>query len=84
MSAIGHIRKNVLRVSQSELGAIAGVTQATVSRWEAGELNPDLRQMALIRAAARRKKGAGWKDALFFDPPPCRDADVPKTASAHA
>ena len=65
MSPLLHIRKNVLRTTQSEMAEIAGVRQATVSRWETGELEPSRDQMAAIRAEAIRR-GVEWSDGLFF------------------
>lgn len=67
MSAIRHIRKQVFKVRQAEFAAIAGVTQATVSRWERGGA-PSLEEMQRIReaAAARRLR---WQDKWFFEMP---------------
>lgn len=47
------------------MAAIAATSQATVSRWEKGELFPDLAQMERIRTAALTM-GAPWSDGLFF------------------
>lgn len=68
MRAILHIRKSILDVNQSELATIAGATQATVSRWESGELSPDLTQLGAIRDEVK-KRGHEWDDAWFFEPP---------------
>ena len=68
MNTVLHIRKNVLRVSQAALADIANTTQASVSRWEAEELSPDLTQLAAIRAEVKRQ-GLEWDDAWFFDVP---------------
>lgn len=68
MSAIRHIRKSVFRLSQAEFAAIAGVTQATVSRWEKGG-SPTLEEMQRIRAAAAERR-IRWSDKLFFEPAP--------------
>jgi len=67
MSAIRHIRKNVFAVTQAEFAAIAGVTQATVSRWENG-IAPSLSEMQAIRAAAS-ERGINWDDSWFFEAP---------------
>lgn len=67
MNPIKHIRKNVLKMKQHEFAAVAGVNQATVSRWEKGELVPSLSEMAAIRAQAQGKRG--WNDRLFFEAP---------------
>lgn len=78
MSTLLHIRKDVLAISQAEMAAIARTSQATVSRWENGELQPDLRQMKRIRAFAL-ERGLGWDDSLFFDLPPA-PADAEEAA----
>lgn len=65
MSTIRHIRKTVFNVSQSEFAAIAGVTQATVSRWENG-VSPSLDEMKAIRDAALSRDLA-WDDSIFFE-----------------
>lgn len=67
MNALKHIRKNVFAVTQSEFAAVAGVTQATVSRWENG-VAPSLEEMQAIRSAAS-ERGIAWNDALFFEAP---------------
>lgn len=68
MNTVYHIRKNVLGVSQAELAEIARTTQASVSRWERGELSPDLEQLLAIRSEVQRRK-LKWNDAWFFDAP---------------
>jgi predicted transcriptional regulator len=68
MRPIKHIRKSVLKISQAMLGEIAGTTQASVSRWETGELEPSLEEMARIRTAAR-DRGIEWDDRWFFETP---------------
>lgn len=68
MSTVKHLRKDVLKVSQAELAEIAKTTQATVSRWENGELSPDLEQLGRIREEVRRRECV-WEDAWFFDAP---------------
>lgn len=68
MNAVAHVRKSVLKASQMELATIASTTQATVSRWEKGELSPDLDQLAAIRAAVIERK-LKWNDAWFFSVP---------------
>jgi predicted transcriptional regulator len=66
MLAIQNIRKNVLAVTQSDLARICSVSQGTVSKWERGELAPDLSAMRAIREEAARR-GIDWDDRLFFD-----------------
>lgn len=79
MNAIPHIRKNVLNVSQAAFAAITGANQATVSRWENGELTPDLEQLRAIRAEAKRL-GLEWDDSWFFETP--NETSEPATGEA--
>lgn len=66
---IAYIRHKVFDgMSQTAFAVVAGATQATVSRWENLELEPDREQMARIREAAR-ERGAEWDDRLFFEVP---------------
>ena len=65
MGPIERIRKSVFKVTQADFGAIAGVAQATVSRWEKGEFGPSLDEMALIRAEAK-SRDIEWDDSWFF------------------
>jgi len=68
-NAIFNIRLNVFDgISQASFGEIAGTTQATVSRWETGELSPNSEQMGRIRAEAN-KRGLSWNDQWFFESP---------------
>lgn len=76
MTPMQHIRKAILRISQSEMASIASTTQATVSRWEKGELVPDLAQMTRIREEAQAR-GIDWSDGFFFG-----DAPAPEQGSA--
>lgn len=68
MGPIEHIRKKILDVSQAELARIAETTQPTVSRWEAGELEPSRAEMARIRDAVMAR-GIAWDDLWFFEAP---------------
>jgi transcriptional regulator with XRE-family HTH domain len=67
MSAIRRIRREVFNVTQAEFAALAGVTQASVSRWETGTA-PSLDDMQAIRMAAAAR-GIDWNDAWFFEAP---------------
>lgn len=60
------IRTVVLDISQGQMAEITDTSQATVSRWERGELEPDRKQMDAIRAAAVARELA-WSDEWFFD-----------------
>ena len=73
MNRMLHIRKQVFGVTQAEMAVIAGTRQATVSRWEAGVLNPDLSHLQRIRDAAC-ERGLEWNDAVFFEPLPAQEA----------
>lgn len=73
MTPLQHIRKHLFKVSQSVFGEIAGTTQASVSRWESGEQEPDRSEMDRIRAAAT-ERGITWDDSLFFEMPATSEA----------
>jgi transcriptional regulator with XRE-family HTH domain len=60
------MRRELFQLSQIEFAAIAGVSQATVSRWETGELTPGYEELRRIREEAVRR-GIDWDDSLFFD-----------------
>lgn len=68
MVPIVYIRKKVLNLKQSELAVIAGVSQATVSRWELGVFEPNRDELARIRNHVMGK-GLPWNDSWFFDVP---------------
>ena len=68
MSTMKHIRTSVFGASQKEFAEIAGVHQATVSRWDRGEFFPEIEAMRNIRNAAR-ERSLYWEDAYFFDAP---------------
>lgn len=65
MLPIARIRKELFGISQAEMARIAGTTQPTISRWEDGELQPDLHELTLIRAEALRR-GLAWSDSAIF------------------
>lgn len=75
MNPVLYIRTKVLRVSQAELAAIAGVaSQGTISKWESGTHDgPSLRELARIRAEVRKRK-IRWHDSWLFDVPDKRAA----------
>lgn len=68
MKPIKHIRKHIFKASQAEFAGIAGTTQATISRWERGELEPGRDQLEKIRDEAARLH-IKWSDKWFFDAP---------------
>ena len=84
MSAIAHIRKSVLGLSQAELAARTGVAQATVSRWEKGELFPNLRELRIIRDEALAKDPEGWRDEWLFEAPQPAPGDAPASSEQAA
>lgn len=74
MTPMLHVRKTVLGLTQGEMAAVAGTSQGTVSKWEAGELEPNREQLALIRAEIHHR-GIEWDDRLFFDAPAAPDSE---------
>lgn len=69
MSVMRNIRRNVFSATQAEMARIAGVGQATVSRWESGEQEPNRDELERIRSAATAR-GIEWKDEWFFGTSP--------------
>lgn len=74
MNTVLHLRKNILKLSQAELAEVAKTTQATVSRWENGELSPDLDQLTRLREEVRKRE-IDWDDAWFFEAPAVEAAE---------
>ena len=68
MTPLLFIRRDVFRASQAEMAAIVGVSQGTISKWEAGLHEPSRHELARIRAEAVKRR-IKWKDAWFFAPP---------------
>lgn len=64
MDTIKHLRANVLGISQLDMAGFAGVSQATVSRWESGELRVTAEQAVKIERAT---KGAVTRSDLRPD-----------------
>lgn len=50
------------------MAVIAEVSQGTVSKWENGELNPNMDEMARIRSIAIARD-LEWDDSWFFETP---------------
>lgn len=67
MNVVAHIRKYVFGLTQSAFAEMAGTTQSTVSRWEAGEFEPNRKDLERIRGAAL-ERGVAWDDRWFFEP----------------
>ncbi|PWE57158.1 hypothetical protein DEM27_05820 [Metarhizobium album] len=65
MRPIAHIRIDVFKQTQADFARLAGVTQGTVSKWEAGTLAPSQAEMSRIRTAAIRL-AMKWDDQWFF------------------
>jgi predicted transcriptional regulator len=65
---IRSVRKDVLGVTQKQFAEIAGVSQASVSRWEDGALFPSSDEMARIREFAITSRKP-WNDSWFFEAP---------------
>ena len=59
------IRVDLFRCDQTEMAAVAGVTQSTISRWESGNGSPDLDALSRIRAEAKRRR-LRWRDGALF------------------
>lgn len=53
----GRIRR-AMGLKQTEMAALLGVTQASVSRWERGELDPDTRTMIAARSLLASRAAA--------------------------
>lgn len=66
MNPILHIRRSVLRITQGDMGRIAGVSQATISRWESGRNEPSLEHLRRIRAEVRRRR-LSWDERWLYD-----------------
>ena len=69
MNAVEHIRTKVFKLKQGPFAAVAGVSQATVSRWEKQGKEPSREKLDNIRKAAI-EAGLEWNDSLFFEKPP--------------
>jgi transcriptional regulator with XRE-family HTH domain len=68
MNAVKHIRTRVFKLKQAPFAEVAGVSQATVSRWESPKFSgsePTRDEMNRIRCAAF-ERGLEWNDGWFF------------------
>jgi DNA-binding transcriptional regulator YiaG len=68
MLPIAVIRNSIFQLTQREFAALAGTSQATVSRWEKGELTPDTSNLERIRRAAS-ERNIECQDSWFFVTP---------------
>lgn len=80
MSTMAYIRKQVFGVTQGAFAEIAGTTQGTVSRWEAGELEPTREQLERVRGEAI-SRGLEWEDSWFFERPAEQSHISPEAAA---
>jgi len=71
MLRIERIRTEILHLTQVEMAEITGVRQATVSRWESGELVPTTQNWAAIRDAVKElpknPRTPKWSDAWVLE-----------------
>jgi len=83
MNPIAVIRKHVFGLPQAEFAACIGRSQPTVSRWESGELKPDISDLASIRELARTQR-LDWRDSWFFGEkmPPANDQPKKRAGAA--
>lgn len=79
MNVMRHIRRVVFDITQAEMAKIAGVGQASVSRWEAGVQEPTRAELSRIRdeAAARTIR---WQDEWFFEQPEIDTAAIARAS----
>lgn len=70
MKPIEFIRTQVFKQPQTTFAKLAGVSQGTISKWEAGKLAPSQDEMNKIRSAAIRLaiewEHEAWQDEWFF------------------
>ncbi|WP_064712118.1 helix-turn-helix domain-containing protein [Rhizobium bangladeshense] len=82
MKPIEFIRTHVFKQTQAAFARLAGVSQSTVSKWEAGVLAPSQEEMVRIRSAAIRLalgwECEAWQDEWFFVLP--RELRQPRAA----
>lgn len=66
MNAVEYIRTKIFDVKQAPFAEVAGVSQATVSRWESKiGSEPSRDEMERIRSAAIARR-LPWDDSWFF------------------
>lgn len=79
MNQILFLRRRIFKVNQAEFARLAGVGQATVSRWENGETSPSLESLRTIRAEATRRS-IPWDHEWLFGVLPAEAAEARQTA----
>lgn len=78
MNAVEYIRTRIFKLKQGPFAVVAGVSQPTISRWEAADCKgsePSRDEMDNIRKEAI-KRGLEWNDSWFFQTFP----DEPESA----
>jgi len=68
MYAIYFARRYILKLSQSEIAKLCGVSRATIASWEKGKTSPEFHHIEAIRAQIVQRK-LPWNDSWWFDPP---------------
>jgi transcriptional regulator with XRE-family HTH domain len=70
MNPLKRLRTEVLGINQAAMAEVAGVTQATVSRWENGEGEPSLSELLRIQQAYPGKVDLNALRPAPESPPP--------------
>lgn len=84
MNAVEYIRTRVFKLKQAPFAVIAGVSQPTVSRWEASDnagSEPSREEMNRIRSAAF-ERALPWSDSWFFQTFPDEPIETSERESA--
>jgi transcriptional regulator with XRE-family HTH domain len=82
MTPFKRLRTQVLKVTQAEIASVTDTTQATVSRWEKGELFPDASQLGKLKSKYGRKVNLNTlANAAFLEK---SKPDIRKTPSGDA
>ena len=75
MRALRRIRQEVFELTLAQMAEIAGVSQATLSKWENGIHPADFEAVARIRDEATCR-GLTWDDAWLFEDRSLGSADA--------
>jgi transcriptional regulator with XRE-family HTH domain len=76
MTIIAQIRIHVFGIGQPEMADILGVPPSELSNWEAGEAEPGLSHLQIMRAEAIARR-LEWSDEWLFIGPPARNLHAP-------